>query len=88
MATKLTGKAKLVGGDLFVEAWEEGHDPIRVTVSREAIADFCDPRGISYDADKLPAVLLEALIEAVDRLTAKSGDWPTEITIETKDLNG
>ncbi|MDX0438900.1 hypothetical protein GOD90_27115 [Sinorhizobium medicae] len=85
--TKKTEPRKTDAGISF-DTYESGKKVVHVEVTEEAIEDFCDPRGLKFDVDNLPAPLLEAILLAAEKLVDRSPADMTSVRVDTKTLNG
>ncbi|MDX0581937.1 hypothetical protein GOD01_03275 [Sinorhizobium medicae] len=85
--TKKTEPRRTDAGISF-DVYESGKKVVHVEVTEEAIEDFCDPRGLKFDGDNLPAPLFEAILLAADKLVAQAHADVTSVRVNTKTLNG
>lgn len=79
---------RMKGGDVTFDTWNEEDGKVHVTVSAEAIEDYCDPRGITGSTGQRFAAALEDILQAASKVYERDKSRPKAIVVTSRDLNG
>jgi hypothetical protein len=88
MMLRQKSEPRMSGGDVTFDTWNEEDRRVHVTVSEEAIEDYCDRRGITGSISQRFVATLEDIMTAASKVYDRDRSRPKAIVVTTQDLNG